>query len=439
MYTRTSLAWLGYLTASATGSATLRIDGESVGSLGEGEDASTVEVPVTVTNDDDSDYTSITLTPSGLPAGWSAAPVTIDGGLARGEKTTVTLPVTVAEGTKAGAKQSIAIKLTGRYAQSDDTLTGIENGSVTVAVEQNPVTIVGLKASTSQTDVQVDDSFDADAVTVTASFSDGSVRPLAAGEYALSARDASGADVDLAQPFAKAGKVTVTATANDGGETASFTIDVAEKTPVTPDPDPEPKPDPDPDPDPDPEPEPNPNPDPTPDPEPNPNPNPGPSVPGLSDLTETNRVADLVPVDSMVAGGSVTLRVGSAHAGRAVVVFMDAASGHVWSRGNVTVGTDGVVEAFAPARVGSYRVAVSTAGGALLWDVVSVTAKSETPAPQPTPTPKPTPKPAPKPAPTTPSKKPTMADTGASVAVVALAAVALAAAAGGVVLARRRA
>ncbi|KAB5604146.1 hypothetical protein EHS19_10145 [Bifidobacterium jacchi] len=239
-------------------------------------------------------------------------------------------------------------------------------------------------------------------MTVTAFMSDGTERELAADDVTVAGSYfGEGGDADLTKPFERAGKVQIVVRLKaDPSKEDTFTVTVAEKA-VTPDPEPEP--------------------------DPEPSPNPGPSVPGLSDLTESNRVAGLVPVDSMVAGGTVTLHVGAAHAGRVVVVFLDSA-GVVRSRGNVTVGADGVVEAFAPNLPGSYRVAVSTAGGALLWDVVSVTAKSETPAP--------TPKPSP--APTVPSKRPAVADTGASVAVVALAAVALAAA-GGVVFARRRA
>ncbi|KAB5602730.1 hypothetical protein EHS19_10535, partial [Bifidobacterium jacchi] len=261
----------------------------------------------------------------------------------------------------------------------EDTFTVTVAEKTPVTPEPTEPTVASIKA-TAQTEYKVGDTFAG--LKVVATMSDKSVKELAAGEYTVKAADAAGNAVDLSKPFDKAGtfRVTVASVAN-AKATDTFTVTVAEKA-VTPDPEP----------------------------------NPGPSVPGLSDLTESNRVAGLVPVDSMVAGGTVTLRVGAAHAGRVVVVFLDSA-GVVRSRGNVTVGADGVVEAFAPNLAGSYRVAVSTAGGALLWDVVSVTAKSETPAP----TPKPTPKPTPSPAPQTPSKRPTVADTGASVAVVALA------------------
>ena len=403
-YTHVSLAWLGYLTAAASGSATLTLD---AGADKVGADGATVTVPVTVTNDADADYTSVTLTPSGLPSGWSAAPVTIGGGLKKGAKTTVDVAVKVPAGVTADTKATFVLKLTGRWAQSNDTLTGIADGTATVSVvagsdpapEPTEPTIASIGASLKAGDGKyvVGDTFAG--VTVTAFMSDGTERELAADDVTVAGSYfGEGGDADLTKPFERAGEVQIVVRLKaDPTKEDTFTVTVAEKT-VTPDPEP----------------------------------NPGPSVPGLSDLTESNRVADLVPVDSMVAGGTVTLRVGSAHAGRVVVVFLDSA-GVVRSRGNVTVGADGLVEAIAPEIAGSYRVAVSTAGGALLWDAVSVTAKSETP------TPTPTPKPQPTPAPTAPSKRPAVADTGASVAVVAAVSVALLAAAGGVVFARRRA
>ena len=78
--------------------------------------------------------------------------------------------------------------------------------------------------------------------------SDGSSKALAAGEYSLSAVDADGKAVDLAEPFAAAGVVTVTVSVPVEGAnplTASFTIDVAEKS-VDPEPEPEPEPKPEP-------------------------------------------------------------------------------------------------------------------------------------------------------------------------------------------------
>ena len=101
-------------------------------------------------------------------------------------------------------------------------------------------------AVTSQAGVKVGDVFDASKVSVTAAMSDGSSKALAAGEYSLSAVDADGKAVDLAEPFAAAGVVTVTVSVPVEGAnplTASFTIDVAEKS-VDPEPKPEPKPEP---------------------------------------------------------------------------------------------------------------------------------------------------------------------------------------------------
>ena len=54
------MEWLGYLTATASGTATVK----------EGE--GTLTAPVTVTNDGLTDYTNVTVTPTGLPSGWSA-------------------------------------------------------------------------------------------------------------------------------------------------------------------------------------------------------------------------------------------------------------------------------------------------------------------------------------------------------------------------------
>ena len=96
---------------------------------------------------------------------------------------------------------------------------------------------------TSQAGVKVGDVFDASKVSVTAAMSDGSSKALAAGEYSLSAVDADGKAVDLAEPFAAAGVVTVTVSVPVEGAnplTASFTIDVAEKS-VEPEPKPEPE------------------------------------------------------------------------------------------------------------------------------------------------------------------------------------------------------
>ena len=505
MYMPFSMAWLGYLDVTATAEAASVAAGTT-----------TVTVPVTVKNNSSDDYTSLTVKAADLPAGWSAADARVADGLAAGKSTTVNVTLTLPESAKKGDKITGKIKVTGTYANGvnvsatgttpmdSDTLTAMEDGSLTVNVtegtpdpdpdpdpepteptiasigaslkagdgkyvvgdpfagvtvtafmsdgterelaaddvtvtgsyfgeggdvdltkpferagevqivvrlkadpskedtftvtvaEKTPVTpepteptVASIKA-TAQTEYKVDETFAG--LKVVATMSDKSTKELAAGEYTVKATDEADNAVDLAKPFGKAGTFRVTVASVDNAKaTDTFTVTVAEKA-VTPDPDP----------------------------------TPGPSVPGLSDLTESNRVAGLVPVDSMVAGGRVTLHVGSAHAGRVVVVFLDSA-GVVRSRGNVAVGADGLVEAIAPEIAGSYRVAVSTAGGALLWDVVSVTAKAVTPAPKPTP------------APTSPSKRPAVADTGASVAVVALAAVALAAAAGGVVLARRRA
>ena len=150
----------------------------------------------------------------------------------------------------------IVLRVTGTSAANANATTGFD-GSITVNVteksEPDPEpepTITGVSAVTSQAGVKVGDVFDASKVSVTAAMSDGSSKALAAGEYSLSAVDADGKAVDLAEPFAAAGVVTVTVSVPVEGAnplTASFTIDVAEKS-VDPEPEPEPEPEPKPEP-----------------------------------------------------------------------------------------------------------------------------------------------------------------------------------------------
>ncbi|KAB7788695.1 exo-alpha-sialidase [Bifidobacterium leontopitheci] len=207
-YTRVSMEWLGYLTATATGSAT--VTATETG-------AATVNVPVTVTNDGVTDYSDVVVTPEGFPGGWRADPVTV-GSVPAGKSVTVAVPVTADYGAVAGNVVGATLKLTGKYAQSGETLKSFDEGSLTVTVteaepepEPEP-TIESVTAVTTQTDAKVGDSFDAGKVTVTAKLSDGKTRDLAANEYQLTAVDGSGTAVDLTKPFAAAGTVTVTAT-----------------------------------------------------------------------------------------------------------------------------------------------------------------------------------------------------------------------------------
>ena len=240
MYTHISMDWLGYLSATAD---------DVTASVEEG--ASTVDVTVPVSNIGSVDYTGVTVTPADLPTGWSASPVNV-GALASGASKDVTVTVNVPATAKKDDVAKIVLRVTGTSAANADATTGFD-GSITVNVteksEPDPEpepTITGVSAVTSQAGVKVGDVFDASKVSVTAAMSDGSSKALAAGEYSLSAVDADGKAVDLAEPFAAAGVVTVTVSVPVEGAnplTASFTIDVAEKS-VDPEPKPEPKPEP---------------------------------------------------------------------------------------------------------------------------------------------------------------------------------------------------
>ena len=232
--------WLGYLSATAD---------DVTASVEEG--ASTVDVTVPVSNVGSVDYTGVTVTPADLPTGWSASPVNV-GALASGASKDVTVTVNVPATAKKDDVAKIVLRVTGTSAANADATTGFD-GSITVNVteksEPDPEpepTITGVSAVTSQAGVKVGDVFDASKVSVTAAMSDGSSKALAAGEYSLSAVDADGKAVDLAEPFAAAGVVTVTVSVPVEGAdplTASFAIDVAEKS-ADPEPKPEPKPEP---------------------------------------------------------------------------------------------------------------------------------------------------------------------------------------------------
>ncbi|KAB7788696.1 exo-alpha-sialidase [Bifidobacterium leontopitheci] len=222
VYTRLSLDWLGYMTATANGSGTVK------------QGVTTTTVPVSVTNDGQTDYTEATVTPTGLPEGWSAQPATV-GALAKGETKTVNVTVTVPETAKSGDVATATLKLTGKYAQSTDTLKSFDEGKLTVTVtDPDPTpepTITGITAATSQKEYTVGDTFKPETVTVAAAMSDGTSQALGSDEYTLSAKDAAGNTVDLTKAFAAAGTVTVTATLKaDTALAASFTVTVNEKS-----------------------------------------------------------------------------------------------------------------------------------------------------------------------------------------------------------------
>ena len=138
-YTRVSMEWLGYLTATASGTATVK----------EGE--GTLTAPVTVTNDGLTDYTNVTVTPTGLPSGWSAEAVNV-GNLAAGQSATVNVPVTVPAAAVSGTVAKATMKITGKYAQSEDTLHSFAEGELAVTVTEPDPAAKRLKLTIERTD-----------------------------------------------------------------------------------------------------------------------------------------------------------------------------------------------------------------------------------------------------------------------------------------------
>lgn len=89
-----------------------------------------------------------------------------------------------------------------------------------------------MAAKPAKTEYTVGDTFSADGLKVVKVMSDKTEPEAVAGEYSLTAVDASGAAVDLNKPFDKAatGKVTVTVTLNaDKTKTATFEVTVKVK------------------------------------------------------------------------------------------------------------------------------------------------------------------------------------------------------------------
>lgn len=138
-YTRASMEWLGYLTATASGTATVK----------EGE--GTLTAPVTVTNDGLTDYTNVTVTPTGLPSDWSAEAVNV-GNLAAGQSATVNVPVTVPAAAVSGTVAKATMKITGKYAQSEDTLHSFAEGELAVTVTDPDPAAKRLKLTIERTD-----------------------------------------------------------------------------------------------------------------------------------------------------------------------------------------------------------------------------------------------------------------------------------------------
>lgn len=129
----------GYLTATASGTATVK----------EGE--GTLTAPVTVTNDGLTDYTNVTVTPTGLPSGWSAEAVNV-GNLAAGQSATVNVPVTVPAAAVSGTVAKATMKITGKYAQSEDTLHSFAEGELAVTVTEPDPAAKRLKLTIERTD-----------------------------------------------------------------------------------------------------------------------------------------------------------------------------------------------------------------------------------------------------------------------------------------------
>jgi hypothetical protein len=89
-------------------------------------------------------------------------------------------------------------------------------------------------------------------------------------------------------------------------------------------------------------------------------------------MTEATRGQVRVPA-SAAPGGTITVTVGTAHAGETVDVWLHSAPVHL---GRVVVATDGTVRVALPADApaGAHRVAVVAADGTLIgWDDLRIT------------------------------------------------------------------
>ncbi|WP_106212785.1 ExeM/NucH family extracellular endonuclease [Glaciihabitans tibetensis] len=218
---------------------------------------------------------------------------------------------------------------------------------------------------------------------------------------AVTAPVASGAaTVSFTVPSDIGGNVTLVITAKESGTVVRVPLTLAaivpdpEPTPgPTPAPTPAPTPDPTPAPTPDPTPAPTPDPTPAPTPDPTPTPEPTPEVPG-SDGGSGNGMPANAPVaagaasltpeledditvsdDTVVAGQTVTLNVGTQFAGQFVSVSLYSAAG-VTTSAWLLVAADGTVSYKLPANLvaGEYRLAVQDASGAVIgWTDITAT------------------------------------------------------------------
>ncbi|KAB7790376.1 bacterial Ig-like domain-containing protein [Bifidobacterium leontopitheci] len=103
-------------------------------------------------------------------------------------------------------------------------LTDAQNALVPV----KPATVTGIEVTEPKTvKYTVGDTFSADGLVVKKVMSKGDPAVAEAGEYTVTAADASGAAVDLAKPFAAVGKVTVTVALKGADFAKTFEVTVA--------------------------------------------------------------------------------------------------------------------------------------------------------------------------------------------------------------------
>ncbi|WP_140464076.1 MULTISPECIES: bacterial Ig-like domain-containing protein [unclassified Bifidobacterium] len=139
-------------------------------------------------------------------------------------------------GEDAADKLDVGIFATSNNAKGDYTAI-FDGTAVTAKGEPEPSqpTVTGIEVSgPDDVEYTVGETFSDKGLTVKKLMSDNTSDEVAAGDYTLSAVDASGVVVDLSKPFAAAGKVTVTvALKDDATKTAAFELTVKDK-PVTP-------------------------------------------------------------------------------------------------------------------------------------------------------------------------------------------------------------
>lgn len=114
-------------------------------------------------------------------------------------------------------------------AKALEALTDAQDALVPVT----PAEVTGIEVTAlSKTEYTVGDTYDAAGLVVTKVISKGDPVKAEAGEYTVSAVDAAGKPVDLAKPFAAAGKVTVTVAlkGTDFAKSFEVTVKSADKT-----------------------------------------------------------------------------------------------------------------------------------------------------------------------------------------------------------------